>query len=88
MKLILLGLLVVMSQTATAIPETRGEKPVADLGTRRAGADWPGFLGPQGNSKSAEVGILTDWPPEGPPTLWQCPLGEGYAMPSIDLDRW
>ena len=31
MKLILLGLLAVVSQTATAIPETPGEKPVVDF---------------------------------------------------------
>ncbi|MEX0713116.1 MAG: hypothetical protein WD278_12245, partial [Pirellulales bacterium] len=44
---------------------------VIDLGTRKAGHDWPAFLGPTGDSKSAETGIVTQWPPEGPRLVWQ-----------------
>src|SRR5258708_32441689 len=38
-----------------------------DLGTRKAGSDWPQFLGPTGDSVSTEKGIVTPWPKDGPP---------------------
>lgn len=47
-------------------------------GTARAD-DWPQFLGPQRNGISAESGLLTDWPTEGPPELWRVPGGEGMS---------
>jgi outer membrane protein assembly factor BamB len=59
----------------------------ADLGTRPAGSDWTAFLGPQGNSTSPETGILTPWPKEGLRLVWQCPLGEGYGMPTVAHGR-
>ena len=42
-----------------------------DLRTRKTGSDWPGFLGPTGNSVSTEKGILAPWPKEGPRVLWK-----------------
>ncbi|MEX2560194.1 MAG: PQQ-binding-like beta-propeller repeat protein, partial [Pirellulales bacterium] len=60
---------------------------VSDLGTRKAGHDWPAFLGPTGDSKSAETGIVTQWPPEGPRLVWQQAVGGGYAMPAISRGR-
>src|SRR5439155_13546999 len=38
---------------------------VSDLGTRKQGVDWPRFLGPTGDSKSPERGIITKWPEAG-----------------------
>ncbi len=32
-----------------------------NLWTRTKGVDWPTFLGPTGDGKSSETGILTDW---------------------------
>ncbi|MGI9429115.1 MAG: hypothetical protein ACR2NM_10685, partial [Bythopirellula sp.] len=32
--------------------------------------DWPGFLGPQRNGKSAEVGLPAEWPAGGPALVW------------------
>ncbi|HEY4309479.1 MAG TPA: PQQ-binding-like beta-propeller repeat protein [Pirellulales bacterium] len=58
-----------------------------DLGTRTGGEDWPCFLGPTGDSKSSERGILTTWPRQGPPVVWQHRLGTGYGMPSISRGR-
>jgi outer membrane protein assembly factor BamB len=58
-----------------------------DLRTRRDGDDWPCFLGPTGDSKSTETGILTTWPAEGPPLVWQQRLGDGYGMPTISRGR-
>ena len=64
-----------------------GKVAVENLGRRKLGSDWPGFLGPTGNSKSPERGILTDWPVAGPKKLWERPLGTGYGMPSISQGR-
>lgn len=47
------------------------------------GADWPGFLGPHRNGVSAETGLLQTWPKQGPPLLWERPVGEGYSAPVI-----
>ncbi|HEX5444976.1 MAG TPA: PQQ-binding-like beta-propeller repeat protein [Pirellulales bacterium] len=65
-------------------PKTRA---LPDLGTRRGGDDWPAFLGPTGDSKSRETGILTDWPEAGPPLVWQKRVGDGYGMPAISRGR-
>jgi len=50
---------------------------------RAVGSDWPGFLGPTGDGKSSETGISKSWNADGPPLLWQLPVGEGYAAPSV-----
>ncbi len=58
-----------------------------DLRTRRTGQDWPAFLGPHGDSKSSERGILAPWPAEGPPIVWQHRVDTGYGMPNISRGR-
>jgi len=60
---------------------------VPDLRTRKSGDDWPGFLGPTADSKSAERGILKQWPRQGPKIVWQQRVGTGYGMPSISRGR-
>jgi outer membrane protein assembly factor BamB len=60
---------------------------VPDLGTRHTGDDWPCFMGPAGNGKSREKGIITEWPPEGPNLVWQTRLASGYAMPAVSRGR-
>ena len=52
------------------------------------GVDWPRFLGPTANSKSPETGIVTDWPPCGPPVVWHRPLGTGYGIGSVAGGRF
>lgn len=42
-------------------------------------ADWPQFLGPNRNGASAETGLLTTWPAEGPKVLWKVDGGVGYS---------
>jgi len=69
---------------ATSGPDAAAPK---DLRTRTTGDDWPGFLGPAGDSTSREKGILTKWPAAGPRIVWQMPVGEGYAMPSVAAGR-
>ena len=57
---------------------------LAPLGTAAAAAeDWPSFLGPNRDGRSAETGILTDWKAGGPPLVWQREVGEGYATPVV-----
>ena len=69
------------------VPASRDDPLPPDLGTRKAGSDWPGFLGPTGDSVSTEKGILTPWPKEGPRQVWALRTGLGYAMPSISRGR-
>ncbi len=47
------------------------------------GGDWPAFLGPTGDSKSAETGIITPWPLKGLKIVWQRPLRESYGIGSV-----
>ena len=37
-----------------------------------AGADWPQFMGPNGDGTTAEKGLLRAWPADGPKVLWTC----------------
>src|SRR3569623_981369 len=62
-------------------------EPVPDLGTRKAGEDWPGFLGPRGDVISAETGIIAPWPEAGPRVVWHKRLGTGYGMPASSRGR-
>ncbi len=81
----LLSLCLLVGQTPATDPEL--EQPIIDLGTRETGVDWPAFLGPNGNSKSPETGILKNWPKEGPRKVWEHAIGKGYAMPVIANGR-
>lgn len=85
------GTEVVQATEVRQVDSDNKQKPTErpeSLWTRKAGADWPTFLGPTGDSKSSETGILTDWPKEGPRIVWQRPLGEGYGIGSIDRGRY
>jgi outer membrane protein assembly factor BamB len=79
--------------------EDENESPAADakphqaskvenLWTRQTGDDWPTFLGEQGDSKSREVGIKTDWTGDNLKILWQRPLSESYDIGSISKGRY
>src|SRR4051794_39092232 len=69
------------------VPDPPDQALPPDLGTRRDGSDWPGFLGPNGDSTSPEKGLLVPWPEQGPRLVWQVGLGTGYGMPSISRGR-
>jgi len=60
---------------------------VPDLGTRKQGVDWPRFLGPTGDSKSPERGIITNWSENRPRVVWHLKLGMGYCMPAASRGR-
>ncbi|MEI6503074.1 MAG: PQQ-binding-like beta-propeller repeat protein, partial [Armatimonadota bacterium] len=47
-------------------------------------ADWPQFRGPGRDGKSAETGLLAQWPPEGPKLLWTATgVGAGFSHVSV-----
>ena len=46
-------------------------------------ADWPRFLGPNGDGTTTESGILKSWPKDGLAEVWKAKLGIGYPPPSI-----
>lgn len=52
-------------------------------GSPAVAADWPQFLGPQRNATSVETNLLQTWPTDGPPLLWEKPVGDGYSGPVI-----
>lgn len=60
---------------------------IKPLNTRQAGEDWPRFLGPRGDSTSAEKGIIAPWPKEGLRIVWKRASGEGYCAPTISKGR-
>ena len=76
---VLVALLVVASAA-------RAESP-PDLRTRKSGADWPTFLGPTADGASPEKGVLTKWPKDGLPVVWEAPVGQGYAPPVVSRGR-
>jgi outer membrane protein assembly factor BamB len=42
--------------------------------------DWPQWRGPNRDGRSAETGLLKDWPAGGPPLAWKAAgAGEGYS---------
>jgi outer membrane protein assembly factor BamB len=67
---------------------TSANATLTDLWTRKQGSDWPGFLGPTGDSKSSETGLIVPWPDEGPRIVWQREVGTGYGIGSVALGRY
>lgn len=56
----------------------------AILAVASAGAgDWPQFLGPERNGRSAETNLALRWPKEGPRPLWQRKVGQGFSGPVV-----
>jgi outer membrane protein assembly factor BamB len=50
--------------------------------------DWPQWRGIHRDGKSAETGLLKEWPAEGPKLLWQVEgVGEGHASMSVSKGR-
>jgi len=71
---------------ATCLVPVAAAGEILSLWTRTRGDDWPGFLGPNRDGRSAETGIRTDWS-AGLPMLWQREVGEGYSAPAISRGR-
>ena len=51
--------------------------------TSALAADWPQFMGPDGNGVSSEKGLARAWPDGGPHVLWRTTLGAGYGGAAI-----
>jgi hypothetical protein len=50
----------------------------------RAAADWPGWRGANRDGKSADTGLLDEWPDGGPKLLWKTDIvGEGYGSMAV-----
>lgn len=47
-------------------------------------AQWNQYLGPNGDSTSAETGLLDSWPADGPKALWQIDMGPGFGGAAVD----
>jgi outer membrane protein assembly factor BamB len=84
--LVFCGILLWLAETAGCAEEPTKSSTAAPAASQ-GGSDWPSFLGPTGDSKSTERGILTRWPEGGPPLVWQLALGTGYGMPVIRSGR-
>ena len=65
-----------------------GDDSLPSVWTRARGTDWPAFLGPTGDSKSSETGLIVPWPNEGPRIVWQQELGTGYGIGSVAAGRY
>jgi outer membrane protein assembly factor BamB len=51
-------------------------------------ADWPQWRGPNRDGKSADTGLLQEWPAGGPKLAWRATgLGTGYANMSVANGR-
>jgi outer membrane protein assembly factor BamB len=50
--------------------------------------DWPQWRGPNRDGKSADTGLLKEWPAGGPKLAWKATgLGKGYANMSVAAGR-
>jgi len=46
--------------------------------------DWPGWRGPDRDGRSPDTGLLSAWPEDGPPMLWQAhAVGKGYSSVAV-----
>jgi outer membrane protein assembly factor BamB len=51
-------------------------------------ADWPGWRGPNRDAQSSETGLLSQWPPSGPPLAFKAGgLGAGLSSVAVVGDR-
>jgi outer membrane protein assembly factor BamB len=60
--------------------------PLTDV-PHEAKGDWPQWRGPYRDGVSAETGLLTKWPDEGPQVLWRADAGTGFSGVSVAAGR-
>ena len=46
-------------------------------------ADWPQYLGPNGNATAPKAKLARSWPAEGPKVLWTVKLAAGFGAAAI-----
>src|SRR5438034_6006860 len=66
-----------------AIPSVAGAFALFLFSTTAIAGDWPQFLRPTANGISTETGLLSTWPTNGPPLVWEKVVGTGYGAPSV-----
>lgn len=54
-------------------------EPAGAAGTGPTTPGWARFLGPAGDATSAETGLITTFPADGPRERWRAPLGTGFS---------
>src|SRR5713226_7776821 len=60
------------------------EAPLVSLGLSSSEVgEWPQWRGPNRDGLSLETGLLTAWPPNGPPVRWEHPIGRGFSSPVV-----
>ncbi len=69
-----------ISRPSTADPQPTAVPPSA------SDPGWPRLFGPDGDSRSGERDLETDWGEEGPVVKWRRPVGRGYSAPVV-LDK-
>src|SRR5688572_6557190 len=50
------------------------------------GADWPQYLGPNGDCSSPER-VRTNWSEQPPREVWRKPIGQGFSSMAISAGR-
>lgn len=81
-----LALLVLGRASGTASAPASAASPPAPAARLIASPEpgWPQWRGPRRDGICDETGLLPQWPPDGPPRLWQTGnLGRGYSAPII-----
>ena len=49
--------------------------------------DWPQYRGQLRDGTSRASGLLSDWSEQAPQVVWETPVGQGYAAPSVVAGR-
>ena len=60
---------------------------VSLLFSHLSAADWPQFMGPNQNNIVMGEEIITEFPADGPPLLWEVDVSEGYGGAAIVGDE-
>ena len=86
--LILIVMIVFVFECHLTVAQNANGPQAEELWTRSQGSDWVTFLGPTGDGKSSETGILKDWSEGKLRIVWRAKTGDGYGMGSVANGRF